>query len=74
MQAYDVVAPVVKSAADTAAPYVKSAADTVVSVAAPALKAAEPTVKVRGCAESQCDSDHKHPTANLFNPVSRYYL
>ena len=45
-QAYDVVAPVVKNAADTAAPYVRSAADTVISVAAPALKAAEPTVKV----------------------------
>ena len=47
VQAYDVVSPVVKRAADTAAPYVKSAADTVVSVAAPAFKAAEPTVKVR---------------------------
>jgi len=46
VQAYDIAAPVVKRAADTAAPYVKSAADTVVSVAAPAFKAAEPTVKV----------------------------
>ena len=46
VQAYDIASPVVKRAADTAAPYVKSAADTVVSVAAPAFKAAEPTVKV----------------------------
>jgi hypothetical protein len=40
-QAYEQVAPVVKSAVDTATPYVEKAAETV----APAIKAAEPTLK-----------------------------
>lgn len=44
-QAYDVVAPVVKSAAETAAPYVKSAVTKVGEVAGPALQQAEPTIK-----------------------------
>ena len=47
MQAYDVVAPAVKSAAETAAPYVKSAVSKVGEVAGPALQQAEPTIKAR---------------------------
>ena len=46
MQAYDKVAPVVQDAATTASPYVKSALTTAQGVAAPALRAVEPSVKV----------------------------
>ena len=46
MQAYDRVAPVVQDAANTASPYVKSAITTAGDVAAPALRAVEPTLKV----------------------------
>ena len=46
MQAYGKAAPVIKGAADTASPYVKSALSTAKSVATPALKALEPTLKV----------------------------
>ncbi|KAL3132062.1 hypothetical protein ABBQ32_008676 [Trebouxia sp. C0010 RCD-2024] len=44
-QAYDRVAPVVQDAARTASPYVKSAISTAGDVAAPALRAVEPTLK-----------------------------
>ncbi|KAA6421320.1 MAG: calcium sensing receptor [Trebouxia sp. A1-2] len=44
-QAYDRVAPVVQDAATTASPYVKSALTTAQDVAAPALRAVEPSVK-----------------------------
>lgn len=44
-QAYDKVAPVVQDAATTASPYVKSALTTAQGVAAPALRAVEPSVK-----------------------------
>ena len=46
VQAYDRVAPVVQDAAKTASPYVKSAITTAGDVAAPALRAVEPTLKV----------------------------
>lgn len=46
VQAYDRVAPVVQDAAKTASPYVKSALTTAGDVAAPALRAVEPSLKV----------------------------
>lgn len=53
VQAYDRVAPVVQDAARTASPYVKSAISTAGDVAAPALRAVEPTLKVT-CSAHQC--------------------
>ena len=46
VQAYDRVAPVVQDAANTASPYVKSGLKTAGDVAAPALRAVEPSLKV----------------------------
>ena len=46
VQAYDRVAPVVQDAANIASPFVKSAITTAGDVAAPALRAVEPSIKV----------------------------
>ena len=46
VQAYDRVAPVVQDAANTASPYINSGLKTAGDVAAPALRAVEPSLKV----------------------------
>lgn len=73
VQAYDRVAPIVQDAANTASPYVKSGLKTAGDVAAPALRAVEPSLKV----DTQSSSVYMQPdnlSQHLVTATTAYFL